>query len=408
MIPNERIFMTLSNTVYQLIRESIEPGSTELGSVAAGQNIDDATTNIDWNEVYAEMKAQAVDALPQKWLLGHTLPDEELRRKWIRATYTAQTRWIKIMHGQDQLLKLLEKEKIDCVIIKGAAAAMAYPQPTLRKCGDIDFLVKQEDYERAAEVLEENGFEVEGGKSPLEHHYGYSKNGVHYELHRRLGGVREKNRELIELFEEGIANREYGKIEDHLFPVLPVELNGLVLLIHINQHLRSGLGLRHILDWMMYLRKNDNLTELLPDLRKIGLDKLALTVTAGCQECLGLREMVEDAQQYPYEEFMDYVWNSGNFGHKGGEEGKISYVFSIVTNPVRLIRQLQDGGLVRWKAASKYTFLRPFAWIYQIGFILHELIENQITPKKMLEQRKHGIGKRELYRKFGLDIDKEI
>ncbi len=397
--------MTPEHPFYKLIRECLEPGSTELSSPDPNVN---GIDSIVWNEVYAEMQAHAIDAMPQKWLETHHLPDEALRQKWLRSCMRAKARWIKIMHGQSKLLQLLESEKIDCVIIKGAAAAMAYPQPMLRRCGDIDFLVRQADFERAAQVLENNGYELAEEKYPTVHHYKYSKNGIIYELHRRLGSIRKDNHELISLFEEGITHRETAQIEDFSFPVLPLLLNGLVLLFHINQHLRSGLGMRHMLDWMTYLNENDNLQQLLPILKKTGMEKLALTVTAACQKYLGLRKIVEDPEQYPIDELMDYILKKGNFGNKAGEEGRIATVFMATANPVELFQRLQIGGHHRWKAAKKYRFLRPFAWIYQIGFILNELAVNRITPAKMVDQKKTGDSQRELIRKLGLDIDREI
>ena len=54
------------------------------------------------------------------------------------------------MVAQDQLIRLMEADQIECVIIKGAAAAMAYPHPSFRTAGDVDFLVKRADYEKAA------------------------------------------------------------------------------------------------------------------------------------------------------------------------------------------------------------------------------------------------------------------
>ena len=420
----------------ELIRECLEPGSTGLSEA-------DRLAAVNWSEVYAEMRAQSIEALAQSWLLQHELPqsklpeselsesklpeselseselseselsenelpESELRMKWLRGTFLEQTKWIRVMNGQDQLLKLLEREKIECVIIKGAAAAVAYPKPALRRAGDVDFLVRQDDFEKAAKVLEENGYVLEQGKNEEHHHYCYEKDGVSFELHRRLGIVREENRELIKAFEDGITRREFREIETFRFPILPVELNGLSLMFHINQHIRTGLGLRQILDWMLYLRENRNLEQLMPWFRETGMEKLAMTVTALCQVYFGLEAGIEEPEQYPCAELMDYVWEKGNFGYKSGEEGKIASIFMILTNPMQFLRRLQKGGLLRWKAATRHGFLRPFAWVYQIGFILHELAVNRITPRKMLEQKKAGVEQRELIRSLGLEVDREI
>ena len=59
---------------------------------------------------------------------------------------------------------------------------------------------------------------------------------------------------------------------------------------HINQHLEEWLGLRQILDWALYADKAlDDAWEhtFAPDVRRLGLDRLAITVTRMCQLYLG-------------------------------------------------------------------------------------------------------------------------
>ena len=439
----ESLFLEQSGSV-------AETDDATADAIQGGANSSAEPYVCDWHAVYAEMKAQTVAALPLKWLESHSLIEDSpaaaakaaaqqkssaevaaadeaagtaksaaveksadtstdtsaLKAKWLRNCLWHQAHWIKVMTGQQLMLKLLEEHGIACVIIKGGAAAMAYPNPSLRAAGDVDFLVKRADYETAAKLLEENGYELSHGRNPKHHHYCYAKDGVSFELHRRVGILAETDEELLARFEDGIDRREFAKLGDFEFPVLPTELNGLTLMFHINQHLRSGLGLRQIADWMMYLERNDNLEELLPIFRETGMERLALTVTVLCQKYLGLRQFVEDTGEYPVEELLEYIFEKGNFGKKSGQEGKVASVFMVVTNPVRLFKRLQDGGMSRWKAAGRHKALRPFAWIYQIGFILRELSASGISPKKMAEQRKTGAEQRELIRKLGLGIDR--
>ena len=410
--------------IFRIIRESLfaqemcgeqdrgyeDRGSEDCARGKCGSE-DCSLEECDWNAVYAEMKDHAIAFLAQKWLENGAKKsgmNEALRSEWLRGCMRQQVRWIQIMSAQERLLRVLAENQIECVIIKGAAAAIYYPQPSLRAMGDIDFLVKREDYERAARVLEENGYEQEHGHNFSHHHYGYRKDDVSFELHRRLGIVQESDEETLGLFEDGIERRQMVQIGSFRYPILPAELNGLVLMFHINQHLRSGLGLRQIIDWMMYLDRNNNLQELLPLFRKTGMEKLALTVTAMCQEYLGLGGMAIDPGAYPTQELMDYIYEKGNFGTKSGEEGKIASVFLIATSPLQLFRRLQAGGLSRWKAAGKYRFLRPFAWIYQIGFILRELASHGISPGRFMRQHGTGVRQRDLIHKLGLEIDRNI
>lgn len=294
------------------------------------------------------MRLQTVAALPGEWLKRHPLAGAA---EWERYCLRQQARWVQVMYAQQELLRLLEEHAVPCVIIKGAAAAMSYPHPSLRTMGDIDFLVKRTDYLRAAEILEKDGYRLENEKDLHFHHIGYVKNGVNFELHCRLGSIRESNDALISLFEAGIDDRRLCTLEGFTFPVLPPELNGVALLFHVDQHLRSGLGLRQIVDWMMFVhRQTDDgrMERLMEILRETGTEKLAVTVTAMCQKYFGLRKGVPgcvEADEALADSLMEYVMEKGNFGRKSGTKGKIAAVFLDIKTPFRAIRRLQRGGL---------------------------------------------------------------
>ena len=79
-----------------------------------------------------------------------------------------------------------------------------------------------------------------------------------------------------------------------------------------------------------------------------------------------------------------------------------------MSNPLRAFKRLQAGGLCRWNAVKKYPILRPFAWIYQIGFITRELIRNRIGAKDMIDQREKSIEQRKLIEDLGLRVDRTV
>ena len=363
----------------------------------------------DWNSVFVEMKAQTVAALPGEWLKAH-LPTA---RTWLLYTALQQGQWIRVMHGQNQIIQLLEENSIPCVIIKGAAAAMAYPHPTLRSMGDVDVLVKRKDQDSAAELMEANGFILTHDKDIKDHHYNYSKDKINFELHRRLPVVEEANEKLLTLFEEGIDNREWHEIDGYRFPTLPLLLNGLVLILHINQHLREGLGLRQIIDWMMYVNSLSDAQwmELRAMLQRMGIEKLALITTTMCQKYFGLKFCFtgcETVDLQVCDKLMAFIMEKGNFGRKVGMEGKKAAFSLSMTEIGSFLQRLQTGGLFRWKAVKKYTFLRPFAWIYQLFHILGILLKNKMGIKEIQKHRKKGIEQRKLIEALGLRVERTI
>lgn len=360
----------------------------------------------DMDAVFAEMKIQGVGALPGKWLMRHR-PSEAA--EWIQYCALQQGIWIRMMHLQAQVLALLEDRGIPCVIIKGTAAAMAYPHPALRPMGDIDLLVKSSDVDAAAAILEARGYALKGKKDPKAHHYQYVRDGVMFELHWRMSAMIDADEHWQSLLEYGVDHRVTGTAEGYRFPVLPPVLNGLVLILHIDHHLRKGIGLRQIVDWMMYIDGlpadvwND---ELRPLLREAGMERFALTVTAMCQKYLGLRTIVDAVDGYPCDALMDHIMDSGNFGQKNGFGDRITQFMFRGKNGI--FRRLQKGGLKRWKAAAKYRALRPFAWLYQCFWLIGELVRHRVKPGALIEHRKKGMEKRELIDALGLRIKKGI
>ena len=383
--------------IFTILRQSLFPNEQDTAIVSP---------DADWDYIYQEMQDQAVSTLAYSWLKTHTLPDSDLQAKWITSCLQQQARWIQVMHAQDQLIELMEQHGIPCVIIKGAATMMYYPNPAHRAAGDIDFLVKRCDYDTAAIILEGNGYQLEHEKNPTRHHYNYEKNGISYELHKRLDTISDTDEQLLLRLEKGIDNREWNSIERFKFPTLPNELNGLVLLFHINQHLREGIGLRQITDWMMYLYKNKSVDAIRPIITISGMETLAMTTTAMCQRYLGLPHTIEESDELPIDDFMEYIISKGNMGRKAGLEGRISSFSTTTTNPLLLFSRLQRRGLKTWPAAKKHQILRPFAWIYRIVCIIHEMLLKRLSINGIIKSHKDGVSQRNLIRNLGLDTNK--
>ena len=366
---------------------------------------DEDFTLLDWKSVFDEMKEHAVAAMPCEWLKQHQPIPE-----WNKFCFLQQGQWVRVMHGQEQIVRLFEDNGISSVIIKGAAASIYYPHPSLRSMGDVDIMVKREDLEKAAKLLEDNDYILTHEKTHCRHHYNYTKDKVTFELHKRLAVIDDNDENLLSLFEEGIDNRFWCEIGEYRFPVLPSDLNGLVLIFHINQHLREGLGLRQIIDWMMYVNSlTDESWEALRILLRVtGMERLAITVTVMCQRYLGLQKIVEEDESLPVEELKEFLMEKGNFGRKAGIEGKTAAFSISATERGGFFKRLQDGGLSQWGAARKYIVLRPFAWIYQSFRILGILLRNKTSPRVIFEQRKHGIEQRQLMESLGLRVDRTV
>lgn len=290
---------------------------------------------------------------------------------------------VQISYEQEQLSTVLRG--IPYVVLKGLAAAIYYPEPLRRTLGDIDIIVRPEDFFGAYHQLVNAGYKTDDPETGDSRHVHFIINGVVIELHRRYAVLNNpRQEELMDswIF-ESINHAVEGTIEDRTFPMLPMLLNGLTLLAHINQHLEDGLGIRHILDWVMYVQK------CLPDEKwqefKSYTDQLGMTTLAIVTARIG-QMYLHAYPNYSWcrgddwsggenrktidrlaEKLLSYTFDCGNFGAKLGQDNTVTMIMSHGKGVGGFFRNLQKRGEGNWEILSTHPELRPFAWIYQAG-----------------------------------------
>lgn len=286
-----------------------------------------------------------------------------------------------LCYEQEQLHQVLKS--IPYVVLKGLAAAIYYPDPLRRTLGDIDIIVQPEDFSRAYNTLVNAGYKTDDPETGDSRHVHFMMNGVTVELHRKYAALNSVEQE--ELLDSWIFDAEAveGRMEDQTFPMLPPLLNGLTLLAHINQHLEDGLGIRHILDWVMYVHR------CLPDEKwrdfaafsdQLGLTKLAIVTArigqlylhaypdySWCAGGVQSGEVAPGEVDKLAEELLEYCFTCGNFGFKLGQDNAVTMVMSHGKGVDGFFRNLQKRGEENWEALSIHPELRPFAWLYQAG-----------------------------------------
>jgi hypothetical protein len=295
---------------------------------------------------------------------------------------------VQISYEQEQLFTVLRG--IPYVVLKGLAAAIYYPDPLRRTLGDIDIIVRPEVFSRAYHELVNAGYKTDELPDGDPRHVHFIINGVVIELHRRYAVLNDPGQEelLDSWIYESIDRAVEGRIEDQTFPMLPPLLNGLTLLAHINQHLEDGLGIRHILDWVMYVQKclpDNKWREFKSYTDQLGLTTLAIVAARIGQMylhaypdykwCAGTRSGLSSGERCVEGSevdklaiaLLDYCFDCGNFGAKLGQDNTVTMIMSHGKGVDGFFRNLQKRGEGNWKLLSTYPELRPFAWIYQAG-----------------------------------------
>ena len=306
-------------------------------------------------EVLEEAVSQAVTGLVPQLTV-----DGELRQMGLFVQYT---------FAEEMLTEMFREAGIPVAMLKGSAAGVYYPQPYQRTMGDFDFIVRTADFDRARKLLEDNGYFPVRVPKVIERELQYMNDGREYELHYRFS---DPDLDIEKYIIDGLEHLETGRIDDHEFPMLPPLANGMVLLAHMRHHLQMGLGLRQMIDWMMYCDKvlddafwSSGFEEAATD---TGLKTLAVTATRLCQKYLGLKDTItwcNDADDELCDMLMDSLLTSGNFGRK---QGRGHSVEKTVTSFKKqgVFRYLQKAGENNWKAYHRHSSLKPLCWFYQV------------------------------------------
>ena len=154
------------------------------------QNLDELLrTELNWDELISRANAQGVTPLlywhlskSPAWWRG--IPKSACDR--LSALYHHNVRRNgMLLHELDSLLAMMQDADIPVMLMKELHLLQAiYPEPGLRPLGDLDLLVRREDFERAKFLLQEAGYQPDLHHNPFKDRYGFG-----YHLINREKGV---------------------------------------------------------------------------------------------------------------------------------------------------------------------------------------------------------------------------
>lgn len=359
------------------------------------------TKKIDYKKIYRQCMAHAIIAMPAKHIQFLHDIDKSLYEKWEKDIFLIIYRYQVVNKVQNEIVELLQSHGVRFVILKGSSASCYYINPSLRVMGDIDIMPCRKDFYRAARILEEICIKKQTNEVESERHIEYVYKNVLVELHRRFASFSDpdKAQYLDDLILENISENT----------ILSDEINGLVLLQHINQHLEVGVGLRQIIDWMYYTycylddeKWNAYFSKLADNL---GLGTLAITVTKICKVYFGMNKHItwcDMADDSLCRELLQYILQSGNFGiNRKTNADATSNVFIKYKNPMDMLKEFQKEGYKKWNAVKKYKILKPFAWLYEAIQFIKLAIRRKMSSHNFLDGYIDSRSRRKLMRKLG-------
>lgn len=281
----------------------------------------------NWHSLFLGAKVQAVvgivaDAISQ-------LPESCCPPKDVRMMFIAHVQHIQqtnVLHHAviKKVNTLLKGNGVDVVFMKGLTAGVRYPNPFMRQCGDIDFVVAKEDFQKTLRQLEQIG-EVDY-ELQHEHHGMAFVDGVTIEPHYKVHNYQhpQNDKAMQNMFDSIFPNLlKHIDIDGEKIPVFPQTFESVFLVSHMVNHVyEEGLGLRQVIDYALFLQHEYNKID--KELHQAYLERMHMErahriFVRICEQYLGLSE---DNFHYEYsekekafsEKLMKDILRVGNFG----------------------------------------------------------------------------------------------
>lgn len=321
-----------------------------------------ALPNVDWQALYDLAQSHNVTGLVGRILAD--LPTDHRPPKALAVAFRqgmGQTlmAYEKRMAAVQVMEQTLTDAQIPYLTVKGACTAAAYPDPSLRTCGDTDIVLTPEHQREAVRTLEQRGF---AKKVTHDDVVMLTLHGFEFELHTRLESINDGSRALLaNPFAPEVA---YNKSKNIwvLQPVYAVYYTVLHLLHHIKT---GGAGVRMLLDTDLLLRKDPTLAPQVLELaERSGLERSFGCILALCKQWLDtpLPCLVPALDTDTVEKFAAVILGGGVFGHGNGNTGAVF-----------LARQKAVKGdntpFTRLVALFRYCFPKADYMVYQFPYL---------------------------------------
>lgn len=373
-------------------------------------------TEEDWDALLTEAEQQAMLSIVFSFA-EDKMPEGEVQNKYMKKSSLCMAASIRNLYFHSTLHQLLQENNIPYVILKGQASAMYYPKPMLRDSGDVDFLVHSKDIEIVDRLLAEKGFTKSKKADEHEFHWAYKKNKARLELHWDIPGIPQKNQDMIRRYILDIIDcRELMTTRTGAYYVPTTFHHGLVLLLHTISHISSsGVGLRHLCDWLVFensMPEDVFLSIFKEPLHDMGIWTFAQVITRigvlyfGCEErawCCGADEALCAA-------FLEDILKGGNFGVKDvNRKSQVMLIQDKSTQKVsngdvlmNALASINRRAIDDFPIGRKILILRPFIWSYVIVQYLVKVRQGKkrsVLKKKVLLE---AVDRKSLYAKLKL------
>lgn len=212
-----------------------------------------------WQQLFDISARQGVLAITHEVVASlpkEVQPPRMIRLQWALSTESIEKRYNRQLKTAQIVSSHLKANNILCPILKGLAISKYYPYPSHRECGDID-LYSGKLYEQVNVLMEQFGASVKRDYYVHSHIY---LNGVVIENHQYCIGIRgSQDKKMFAKYLDGIIYKDLALSSSSDIISPSADFNALFLTMHgLNHFLSEGIKLRHILDWALLLKAEQN------------------------------------------------------------------------------------------------------------------------------------------------------
>ena len=264
----------------------------------------------------------------------------------------------------ERICDVFDNASVDYMPLKGCRIKQLYPAPELRSMGDMDILIRVEQYETIQPLLLGMGFSE---RIESDHELIWENGKLMVELHKRL--IPSYNRDYYRYFGDGWR---LARVERGTRYTMSAEDEFVYLFTHFAKHYRDGgIGLRHLADLWVYLHAYPELdmSRVRKELESLNLLTFFENVQKTFEAWLGERKWDEMSRFV-----MSRIFASGAYGTREGHE--LSGVARVAQGsmPARKARFLRYFGVVfpplkqmkeRYPVLSHVPVLLPLCWVHR-------------------------------------------
>lgn len=376
---------------------------------------------MDLMGVLKEARAQTVFTTVFPFLrnaLRERNPAEYLKQQEIFLRCIMQNTNNFLEHGE--LHRLMTQNGIPYCTLKGMASARYYPDPSLREMGDVDYYIREQDFERAKQLVLSAGFEIEHGDDGLAKHLAFHRDPISiWEQHRSYdtpaGAVGERIQTEIDRLTEA---SEVITLDGVTCRVPDAFHHGLIMLLHVIAHMTGeGIGVRHLCDWAVFVNtfSNDTFATLFETkLKSYGLWRFAQILTMVSERYLGIAHkawaQASDVSEKYLEGVMEDILRGGNFGKKDmNRYREIKYIANrgkrtVDNKPVlvQVFSTLNQKTYADYQWLERHKLFLPIGWLAEGGRYAGMLLSGKRKSKGTSSMLTEASKRKAIYSKMNL------